>query len=255
MIELNKVYNIDIKELLRQLPDKSVNLVYGDPDYNVGVKYGGKSYTKSFEGYISDYIELASECRRVLRDDGNAFLINYARNNAFLWVRYLNDAFYDVQEYVWIYNSNIGHSPNRFTTAHRTILHCRKTKNSVFYKEHVAQPYKNVRDKRIIGRMAAGHTGRAPYSWVYADLVKNVTKNSKGVKHPCVIPDKVSSLLIRSTTRADDIVLILFAGSGSEIDVCKKLNRNFISADLDSVYCENINKKLDLNYLRLEDNK
>ena len=120
---INKINNVDIMELLRKLPDNSVQLVYGDPDYNVGVKYGGKSYTTSFDKYLSNYISLASECRRVLREDGNAFFINYPKNNAFLWARYLADAFYDVQEYVWVYNSNVGHSKHRFTTAHRSILH------------------------------------------------------------------------------------------------------------------------------------
>jgi DNA modification methylase len=243
-IELNKVYNVDVMELLKKIPNNYINLVFSDIDYNVGLTYNNKSYTKPFDIYIDNYINLAKECHRVLRNDGNSFFINYAKNNAFLWVRYLNDTFYDVQEYVWIYNSNIGHSPTRFTTAHRTILHCRKTKNSVFYKENVTQPYKNMNDKRIQARIAAGHKGRAPYSWFYADLVKNVSKNSKGIEHPCVIPEKVSSLLIKSVTKPEDIVLILFAGSGSEIEVCKKLKRNFISADIDQSYCEYIDSML-----------
>lgn len=125
MIEkyLNKVHNIDTKNLLRKLPDKSVSCIYSDVDYNVGIKYSGKSYTKSFDKYITDYIDLASESLRVLRDDGSAFFINYPKNNAFLWVNYLHSACFSVQEYVWVYNSNIGHSPRRFTTAHRSILH------------------------------------------------------------------------------------------------------------------------------------
>ncbi len=32
-------------------------MVYGDPDYNVGIKYGDKSYTKTFDEYIEWYIE------------------------------------------------------------------------------------------------------------------------------------------------------------------------------------------------------
>ncbi len=73
---LNQVFLKDILELLRELPDKSIDMVYGDPDYNVGVKYGDKSYTKSFDEYIEWYIELAKESLRVLKDDGNMFLIN-----------------------------------------------------------------------------------------------------------------------------------------------------------------------------------
>ena len=66
--------------------------------------------------------------------------------------------------------------------------------------------------------------------------------------HPCVIPQKVSSLLIKSVTKPDDVVLILFAGSGSEIGVCRQLNLNWISADLSGEYCDYIEQKLD-NYI------
>lgn len=58
-------------------------------------------------------------------------------------LRFLDAACYDVQDYVWIYNTNIGHSSKRFTTVHRSILHCRKTRHNRLYKEQVAQLYQN----------------------------------------------------------------------------------------------------------------
>jgi len=250
---LNKIHNMDINDLLRQLPDNSIDCIYSDIDYNVGVKYSGKSYTKKFDEYISDYIGLAAESTRVLKDTGSVFFINYPRNNAYLWVQYLDKAYYDIQEYVWIYRANIGHSPRRFTTAHRSILHCMKSKDSKFYKKNVAEPYINLTDKRIRKLVREGSKGRLPYSWFYADLVKNITKNKEGTCHPCVIPSKISALLIRSVTIPGDTVLILFAGSGSEIEVCRKLNRNWISADLSIDYCEFINKKLDEQILTFEE--
>lgn len=249
---LDKVHNKDIHELLRELPSKSIDMVYSDIDYNVGIKYGGNSYTKLFKDYITEYISLASESMRILKDDGNAFFINYPKNNAFLWVDYLENACYDVQDYVWIYRSNIGHSPSRFTTAHRSVLHCRMSKESKFYKDQVAQPYANPTDKRIRQRLNEGSPGRAPYSWFYHDLVKNVTKDKNGVDHPCVIPEKVSSLLIQSVTKPGDTVLILFAGSGSEINVCRKLGRHFISAELNKEYCDFIERQLDEQILKFK---
>jgi predicted methyltransferase len=70
---IDTVYLGDVFELMRQLPDQSVDMVFSDPDYNVGVRYNGKSYTRSFEEYIEWYIELARESLRVLKDDGNMF--------------------------------------------------------------------------------------------------------------------------------------------------------------------------------------
>lgn len=231
---LNKVFLKDIMELLKELPDKCVDMVYGDPDYNVGIKYGDKTYTKTFDEYIEWYIELAKESFRVLKDDGNMFLINYPKQNAYLRVKYLDSVCYEVLDYVWVYNTNIGHSPKRFTTAHRSILHCRKTKNNKFYKENVAVPYRNPTDKRIIQNIVNGSKGRMPYSWFYFDLVKNVSKEK--TFHSCQIPQKLSEMLIKASTLPGDIVLILFGGSGSEIEVCKVLNRKFISAEIDEKY-------------------
>lgn len=129
-------------------------MVPGVPDYNVGIKYGDKSYTKNFDEYVEWYIKLAKESLRVLKDARNIFLINYPKNypkqNAYLRVKYLDNACYEVSDYVWVYNTNIGQSPKRFTTAHRNILHCRKTKDNNFYKDNVAVPYQNPSDKRIM---------------------------------------------------------------------------------------------------------
>lgn len=231
---LNQVFLTDIMKLLKELPDKCVDMVYGDPDYNVGVKYGNKSYTKTFDEYIEWYIELVKESLRVLKDDGNMFLINYPKQNAYLRVKYLDRACYEVSDYTWVYNTNVGHTPKRFTTGHRSILHCRKTKDNKFYKNNVAVPYKNPTDRRILKNLANGSKGRMPYDWFYFDLVKNVSREK--TFHACQIPQKLSEMLIKSCTMPNDIVLILFGGSGSEIEICKVLNRQYISTEIDEKY-------------------
>jgi site-specific DNA-methyltransferase (adenine-specific) len=240
--KLNQVYLGDVLDLLRQLPDKSVDMVYADADYNVGIRYNDTSYTVKFNDYIDWYVELTRESMRVLKDDGNIFLINYPKQNAYLRVKYLDDACYEVSDYVWIYNTNVGHTPKRFTTAHRSILHGRKTKENRFYKDQVAVPYQNPNDKRIKQNIANGSKGRMPYSWMYHDLVKNVSKEK--TFHACQIPQKLAETLILSCTKPNDIVLILFGGSGSEIDICRRLERQFISAELDPEYHAMIQNRL-----------
>ena len=241
----NKVLNDDVLKVLKQLPDGSVDMVYGDPDYNVGINYAGKNYTTKWNEYINWYIELAKESMRVLKPTGNLFMINYPKQNAHLRVKYLDDNTYDVQDYVWTYNTNVGHSPKRFTTAHRSILHCRKTKNNNFYKDQVAVPYKNPTDKRILNNLANGSKGRMPYSWFYFDLVKNVSKDK--TFHACQIPLPLVEMLIRSCTQDNDDVFILFGGSGSEIVLCKNLKRNFISCEIHPDYYQMILDRLDNN--------
>jgi len=141
-----------------------------------------------------------------------------------------------------VYNTNVGHTPKRFTTAHRSILHCRKTRNNKFYKNNVAVPYKNPTDKRILKNLASGSKGRMPYDWFYFDLVKNVSREK--IFHACQIPQKPSEMLIKSCPLPKDIVLIPFGGSGSEIEICKVLNRQYISTEIDEKYYKMIIDRL-----------
>jgi len=255
---LNKVFLGDVMDLLRRLPSKSVDMVYGDPDYNVGIKYGDRSYTKGFNEYIEWYIELTKESLRVLKGEGNMFLINYPKQNAYLRVRYLDQVCADVSDYSWIYNTNVGHTPKRFTTAHRSILHCSKSKNNKFYKNNVAVPYENPTDRRILENIKNGSRGRMPYSWFYFDLVKNVSKEK--TFHTCQIPQRLSEMLIKSCTMPGDIVLVLFGGSGAELELCKVLNRKFISAEIDEKYYKMVldrlkNGRIDPKYkLKIKNN-
>lgn len=238
----NKIFNEDVLKILKKLPDNSLDMIYGDPDYNVGINYAGNNYKTKWDDYINWYIELTRECMRILKPSGNLFMMNYPKQNAHMRVKYLDNNAFNVQDYVWNYNTNVGHSPKRFTTAHRSILHATKSKNNNFYKEQVTVPYQNPTDKRIQGRIAAGHSGRMPYSWFYFDLVKNVSKDK--TFHACQIPLPLVEMLIKSCTKENDDIFILFGGSGSELVLCKKLKRNFISCEIHPEYYKMINDRL-----------
>lgn len=231
---LDQVVNDDVLNVLRRLPDESLDMVYGDPDYNVGINYAGRNYTTAWNDYIAWYTALAQESMRVLKPEGNLFFINYPKQNAHLRVKYLDEAAYDVHDYVWVYNTNVGHSPRHFTTAHRSILHATKSKHNKFYKDQVAEPYLNPNDKRIKQRLAEGHKGRMPYSWLYYDLVKNVSKDK--TFHACQIPLGLVETLIKACTLEADTVMVLFGGSGSELVLCQKLKRHFVSCELHPEY-------------------
>ncbi|MBI4653626.1 MAG: site-specific DNA-methyltransferase [Nitrospirae bacterium] len=241
----NKIFNEDVMSVLKRMPDNYVDMIYSDPDYNVGIKYNDKSYTKDFKEYIDWYIELAKESLRVLKDEGNLFFINYPKQNAYLQVKFLEDVCYEVSEYVWIYNTNVGHSPKKFTRAHRSILHCRKIENNKWFKKNVAEPYKNPTDKRILGNIANGSTGRMPYSWLYYNLVKNVSRDK--TIHSCQIPLGLVEKLILASTEENDLVFIHFGGSGSEIILTKHLKRKFVSAEIDKIYHDMILERLKRN--------
>ena len=230
----NKVANADVMDVLRDLPDGCVDMIYGDPDYNVGIKYAGRSFTSSWDKYIDWYVALVRECLRVLRYDGNMFFINYPRQNAYLRVEYLDEHAYAVHDYAWVFNTNVGHSPRRFTTAHRSILHATKSKYNQFNKEQITGRTKSL--------LPEEHDGQMPKSWLYFNLVKNVSRQK--TDHPCQIPEGLSELLIKSCTVPGDSVFVLFGGSGSEVLQARNLGRVYLSCELQPGYFELIESRI-----------
>ena len=238
----DKVFNEDVFEVLGRIPDNSLHMIYGDPDYGVGVDYAGKKYSKKWDEYVEWYVKLARECMRVLRPDGNLFMINYPRQNAYLRVKYMDEAAADVWDYVWVYPTNVGHSSRRFTNAHRSVLHAAKSKNNRFYKQQVAMPYKNPGDKRIKERIANGDTGRMPYSWFEFNLVKNTARDK--TFHACQIPLPLFEMLTNASTQQGDLIFILFGGSGSEIIKAKSMKRHYVSCEIHPDYYKMIKERL-----------
>lgn len=241
---LNKVYFGDVMELLKQLPDKSVDMVFGDPDYNVGYAYGinrDKSYTKPFNEYIDWYIKLSRECRRVIKDNGNMFFMNYSKQNSYLTI-YLDRVCYNVHDYIWVYRTMQGIHKSIFTPSHRNILHARPTKSNKWYNDRVCQPYKNIGDKRIQKQISRGKEGTSQYSWFYFDIVNNMSKEK--TLHSCQIPQQLFTMLLKASTNKGDNVLVLFGGSGGELEICKLLERNYISAEIDKDYYNMIVERL-----------
>ncbi len=231
----NIVFNKDVIKVLKDIPDNSLDMVYGDPDYNVGIKYAkGERYTQEWNKYVQWYCELAKESMRVLKPTGNLFFINYPKQNAYMRVKYLDEASHRIDDYVWVYNTNVGHSKKHFTVAHRSIIHATKTKNNNFYKDQVVMPYKNLNEKKIQERVKQGHKGRMPYSWFYFNLVKNTAKDK--TFHSCQIPIPLFDMLLKSCTVENDNVFILFGGSGNEIIHTKNLKRNYISCEINRDY-------------------
>jgi len=77
MIELNKIYNMDCMEGLKQLDDNSINCCVTSPPYwglrDYGVE-GQLGLESTPEEYVAKMVEVFREVKRVLRDDGTLWL-------------------------------------------------------------------------------------------------------------------------------------------------------------------------------------
>lgn len=78
---------MDCVEGMARLPHQSVDLVFADPPYNLGVDYGGQA-TDRFRAYIEWCRRWFEEIYRILRPDGSVYLMQYPEVCA-RWLPYL----------------------------------------------------------------------------------------------------------------------------------------------------------------------
>ncbi len=121
----------------------------------------------------------------------------------------------------WVYNSNTGRQ-------HRDVAFFAVKPNF----RQVTQPYKNLRDKRIIKRMAEGKKCKL-YDWWNINQVKNTSKEKTA--HPCQMPVAVMKNIIGVLPK-DSLIVDPFMGSGTTGVACAELGYDFVGIELDEEY-------------------
>jgi len=194
-------------------------LVITDPPYNQGYKYNDYKDRLSEEEYIELLSEIPTPC----------VIIHYPEET----INILPKAIKGKCEQVvcWVYNSNTG-KQSRLISWWGCKPDFRK----------VRQPYKNLNDKRIQKRISEGKTGAKLYDWWEINQVKNVSKEK--TEHPCQIPEELIRRIILTTANPNDIIIDVFGGSGTTSKVAKDLGFSSISYEIDSEYCEIIEKRV-----------
>jgi DNA modification methylase len=134
------------------------------------------------------------------------------------------------QVVTWVYNSNTGKQSRLIS-----FWGCKPN----FKKE--LQPYKNLKDKRIIKRIAEGKVGAKIYDWWEINQVKNISKEK--TEHPCQIPLELIKRIIKITAKENDIIYDPFGGSGTTAQAANELG-------FDSIICE-----IDSNYMQIAKNR
>lgn len=202
-----------LDELIRLEPDKK--LVITDPPYNIGFNYTSFKDNRKDDEYIKEL--------RSLNLLGGVVLIQYPEES----FRYVAPAL-GVPDAVsaWCYNSNV---PRRF----RLISYFGVKPD---YSK-IKQPYKNIKDKRILKLMKEGRTGTGLYEW-WDDIqqVKNVCHEK--TEHPCQVPVELIKRIILLTSAPNDLIVDPYMGSGTTAIACLETGRDFIGFEMVEEYCE-----------------
>ncbi|MDI6769140.1 MAG: site-specific DNA-methyltransferase [Anaerolineales bacterium] len=231
----------DCTEILADLPENSVDLVFADPPYNLQLSQElyRPNMTKvdavndewdkfeSLEEYDKFTRAWLSACRRVLKDSGALWVIGTYHNI------YRVGAILQAMDY-WILNDVIfiktNPMPNfrgvRFTNAHETLIWAQKKKGAKYTFNHHAM--KSLNDDLQMRS-----------DWYLPICTGKERIKINGAKaHSTQKPESLLYRVILSSTNPGDVVLDPFFGTGTTGAVAKKLGRHFIGIERDEGYIQ-----------------
>ena len=262
-IELNKVYCMDNLELLKQMDNNSVDLIYCDILYNTGRKF--KDYNdnlgspqQAMEWYKPRLIEM----KRVLKDTGSIYLQCDYRLVHYLKVEM--DGIFGIKNFrndiIWSY----GGQSRAFDISckHDNIL--RYSKSNICIYNTQCQPYtdrtlKEFRHKNEKGELCArtcrrDKDGNKIYYYTpmgeganITDVwdIKLLTSSSKErVGYDTQKPKALLERIIKASSNKNDVVADFFVGSGTSLVVAKELGRKYIGCDINQRAVDITNKRL-----------
>lgn len=202
------LYNGDCLEILKEIPDNSIDLVLTDPPYGIDYQ-SSMSKRNGFQKILNDkepFIDFIKEIPRVLKNDGcmfiftrwdvqNDFIVEMEKNN----LKVKNIIIWD----------KVMHSMGDLFTAYGS-----RYESILFHSE------KNFR-----------FVNKRP-----ADIIKQKRVDAKLLVHPNEKPVELLKTLLLQTTNENDTVLDCFMGSGTTGVACEKLKRKFIGIEIDEKY-------------------
>jgi modification methylase len=237
-----------ITEMAR-LPDKSVDLIFADPPYNL--QLGGDLFRPeggrvdavddewdkfeslaAYDNFTRDWLEQA---RRILKDDGTIWVIG-SYHNIYRVGALLQDAeFWILNDIVWRKTNPM---PNfrgtRFTNAHETLLWCAKDEKARYTFNYRAM--KALNDDLQM---------RSDWSFPICAGPERV-KGADGSKaHPTQKPEALLYRILLACTKPGDVVLDPFFGTGTTGAVARRLGRRWIGIERESAYVKVARERID----------
>ena len=241
MIEIkNKIFLSDNIKFMQKLQDKSIDLVFADPPYNLqlqkplfrinGTRFQGVDDKwdkyESYDKYDQETIKWLKECFRILKEDGSLWVIGSYHNIHRIGYMLQNLNAWIINEIIWEKTNPV---PNfqgtRFVNAQETLLWVTKNKKSKFTFN-----YKTMKELNYGKQMKS--IWKIPVS-----SGKERLKDNKNQKiHSTQKPLKLLELIILASTKYNDLVLDPFSGTGTTAHACKKWGRNYIGIEKEKKY-------------------
>ncbi len=231
-------------DLLRSIPDNTLQLVVTSPPYNIGKEYEKKLDLKK---YIAQQADVIAECVRALSDRGSICwqVGNYVDNGAIVPLdTVLYPVFHDLglkmrNRIIWHFEHGL-HCSRRLSGRYETIIWFTKTQEYVFNLDPIRVPQKYPGKKYFKGPKAGQYScnplGKNPGDlWIIPNVKSNHIEKTD---HPCQFPVELVERLVLSLSNEDDWVLDPFLGAGTSIVAAIRHNRKGAGAETVTKYVD-----------------
>ena len=252
----NKIINGDCLVELKKIPDKTFDLVFADPPYNLQLKnkltrpdssevnaVNDKwDQFESFKKYDEFTISWLKECKRILKKNGALWVIGSYHNIFRLGTAIQNLGFWILNDVVWNKNNPM---PNfrgtRFTNAHETLIWASKNQKSKYTFNY--QSLKCLNDDLQM---------RSNWNLPICSGGERLKKNGKKV-HSTQKPESLLHRILLASSNRGDYILDPFLGSGTTAVVAKKLGRICFGIEKENKYFNAAKQRLNKT-IPIEDN-
>ena len=236
------VFHGDCMDLLRQIPEGSIQLIVTSPPYNIGKEYEKKL---SLGAYVARQAAVIGECARVLSPIGSICWQtgNYVSKGAIVP---LDTALHPVfaslglkmrNRIIWHFGHGL-HCSKRFSGRYETIVWLTKSDDYIFHLDPVRVPQKYPGKKHFKGPKSGQHScnplGKNPGDmWAIPNVKSNHVEKTS---HPCQFPIELAERLILSMTNKGGWVLDPFLGSGTSLIAALRHGRRGAGAEISREY-------------------
>ncbi len=247
---LDTILKGDCVAALDRLPEKSIDVIFADPPYNLqldgDLRRPDQSKVdavdddwdqfESFEAYDAFTRAWLLAARRVLKPNGTIWVIGSYHNIFRVGARLQDLGFWILNDIVWRKTNPI---PNfrgrRFQNAHETMIWASRDQKGKSYTFN----YEALKASNDDVQMRS--------DWLFPICTGGERlKDDNGNKlHPTQKPEALLARIMMASTKPGDVVLDPFFGSGTTGAVAKRLGRHFVGIEREQAYIDAANERID----------
>jgi site-specific DNA-methyltransferase (adenine-specific) len=237
--DTEKVILGDAIEVLSTIPDKSVDLIFADPPYNIGKNFNGlKDKWESDEEYLKWCYQWLDLCIKKLKPNGSFYVMTSTQAMPYFDI-YLRTKLTVLSRIVWHYDSSGVQAKNYYGSMYEPILFCVKDKdNYTFNAQNILVEAKTGAKRKLVDYRkavpAVYNSEKVPGNvW---ELPRVRYRMDEYENHPTQKPVALLERIILASSNEGDLVLDPFSGTFTTSFAAKKFGRRSIGIEVNEEY-------------------